>query len=329
MIRVTHINSDPGLGGITRWLHVIMRQLAPAFAQTLLILDPKQGWPPHLAADIIVLHAPPSWRGLLWRLMLRLRNWRAKIIAVEHSYTGAFEALHVRHQRRFRLLLRLSFLLADQVVAVSAGQGEWLRRVAGIPARRLSVINPFTDLAALRALPAPRREGGLRLCGYGRFCPQKGFDLLIEAMRLVPPELASLRLVGLGPEEDALRAQAAGLAHVSIEGPVPGPEALLGTVDAVVLPSRFEAFGIVAAEARAAARPVILAAVDGLASQALPNAPELAVPAGDVPALAAAIIWLAGQDVAALGLAGRRAVAGAEMASANAWAQLLLGLATA
>jgi glycosyltransferase involved in cell wall biosynthesis len=169
----------------------------------------------------------------------------------------------------------------------------------------------------------------LRLCGYGRFAAQKGFDDLIEAMRLVPPEVATLRLVGLGPNEAALRAQAAGLPHVSVEGPVSGPEALLGQVDAVALPSRFEAYGIVAAEARAAARPAILADVDGLTGHALAGYPQLLVPSGDIARLAESIVWLAGQDVTSLGLACRASAAKLEEECVGGWASLLLYIASA
>jgi glycosyltransferase involved in cell wall biosynthesis len=328
MIEIAHINDDPRLGGITRSVPNLCRQLDPVFNHTMHILDPKRSRAPDLGAQIIIVHFPPSWASLPWLLALRLRNRKARIVLNEHSYTRGFEALHVTSKRRFRRMLWLSCRLADHVATVSAAQGEWMCEAAGLPAHKLTAINPMTDLTALRALPLPQRQPGpLRLCGYGRFSVQKGFDDLINAMRMVPRDLVTLRLVGLGEDEAALRAQAAGLPHVTVEGPAPGPEALLGDVDAVAIPSRFEAFGNAGAEARAAARPMIVTGVDGLIDQALPGVPELMVEPGDIQGLAGAIIWLAGQDITALGAAARRSVEGSEARTIDAWNALLHRLA--
>ncbi len=77
--------------------------------------------------------------------------------------------------------------------------------------------------------------------------------------------------------------------------------------DAVVIPSRWEAFGIVAAEARAAARPVIATDIDGLSEQIAPGA-GLLVPSEDPARLVEAICNLAKADIAEMGRVGRRTV---------------------
>ena len=220
-------------------------------------------------------------------------------------------------------MLRLAYGLMDRVVSVSKWQGDWIVEATSLSVDRLAVINPVTDLDALLALPLPqRRPGPLPLCGYGRYCPQKGFDTLLDAMRLVSPSIATLRLVGLGPDENALREQAAGMMHVTIEGPVAGPGMLLGDVDAVAIPSRFEAFGLAGLEARAAGRPIIVSAVDGLIDQALP-VPELTVLPDDPAALARSIIWLARQDISVLGAMARKSVRRAEADTVTRWNTLL------
>ncbi len=325
-LSAVHLVDDTGLGGVNRWLDAQLPRLAQTAAHRRLAVDPAHDVPPALAADVIVIHFTTSWRKLAWLHGLRLRNAGAHFILVEHSYTPAFEALHVRRKARFRALLRLTYGLMHQVVAVSAAQGAWLLQAASLPPGKLSVIHPVTALGSLRALPPPlpRPAGSpLRVCGYGRYTAQKGFDTLVEAMRLVAPAQATLRLVGFGPEETRLRGLAEGLPHVCVAGPVPGPAALFGEVDAVAVPSRFEAFGCVGIEARAAALPVILSDADGLRDQAVP-APELRVAAGDPGALARAIIWLAGQDLAPLGAAARHATLGAEGLATAAWRRVLL-----
>jgi len=314
---------DPSLGGVNRTLDELMQRLDHRFVQSRVQVTPNAYMAPVLDADIIVIHFTVSWRKLVWLTSLRKRNSKASLILVEHSYTRAFEARHVANRGRFRTMLRMVYGLMDRVVAVSQAQGDWLAEAAGLPPGKLVAINPHTDLLALRKLPLPRRgRGPLLLCAYGRYAPQKGFDTLIEAMGLVSPKTATLRLIGLGPDAAALRAQAAGFAHVSVEGPVASPDALLSEVDAVVIPSRFEAFGNVGLEARAAARPIIVTGVDGLASQAV-CIPELIVPPENPQALARAIEWLASQDLARLGDIARRSVAGAEAHTIDHWNSLL------
>ena len=192
-----------------------------------------------------------------------------------------------------------------------------------LPERKLTIIPQARDTSALAAVPpAAGRDGPLRLGGYGRYAHQKGFDLLIVAMRGVSPAVATLRLAGLGPDEDALRARAAGLPHVQVGGPVADLPAFLTGIDAAVVPSRWEAFGLVALEARAAGRPVIAARTDGLVEQIAPDAGLLCAP--DSPhALAAAIHDLAGRDLAAMGEAARRSTAAAMGTTIDGWRNLL------
>ena len=322
-IRVAHLSDDPGLGGVTRTLDAQLPRLDASFQHARHLVAPTRGLPPALRADVIVIHFTVSWQKLPWLFGLRRRNPGAGIILVEHSYTRAFEALHVRSTSRFRRMLQIACALVDRVVTVSAAQGAWLAEAACLRPGKLVAINPFTPLDSLRALPLPSRtHAPLLVCGYGRYAPQKGFDTLIEAMRLVPEQIATLRLVGLGPDEAALRRQALDLPHVTVSGPVSGPEKLFAEVDAVVIPSRFEAFGNVGAEARAAGRPIVVADVDGLSAQAL-DAAELTVPPGDPAALAAAIAWLAGQDLAVLGAKARYSVEGTEARTIAAWNAIL------
>jgi glycosyltransferase involved in cell wall biosynthesis len=323
MIKVVHLSDDRGLGGVNRAVDALLSRLDTSFAHSRQHVAPAREVPPALDAQVVVIHFTTSWRKLAWLYGLRARNPSAHLILVEHSYTRAFEALHVTNPKRFRTMLRLTYGLMDRVVAVSKNQGDWIIEATSLSAERLTVINPVTDLNALLALPLPLRlPGPLRLCGYGRYCPQKGFDTLIDAMRLVGPGIATLRLVGLGPDEKTLREQAAGMMHVTIEGPVAGPAMLFGDVDAVAIPSRFEAFGLVGLEARAAARPIIVSAVDGLIDQALPM-PELTVPPEDPVALARAITWLASQNISALGAAAARSVKWTEARTVYGWNLLL------
>jgi len=323
MARVLHLIDDAGLGGVTRVLADQLPLLGDGHSHEIRQVVARRRLPGALCADIVVVHFTLCWAKLPYLIALRARLGRAKLVLVEHSYTAAYEQQSVANRFRFRTMLRTAYRLADRVVAVSRGQAAWLASL--VAPDRLVTIPQACDLSALAAVGDVARSGKLRLGAYGRYAPQKGFDTLIAAMRLLPPGIATLYLAGYGPDEAALREAASGLHNVRIGGKINGPLAFLAGIDAVVVPSRWEAFGLVAAEARAAGRPVLAAAVDGLVEQIDPA--WGAVYHGDSPAaLAAAIEAFAARDHASMSEAARQSVAGALATTVSLWARLLLSL---
>ena len=138
----------------------------------------------------------------------------------------------------------------------------------------------------------------------GKLKPQKGFDLLLEAMSLLPDEYA-LTVLGEGPDRAALeaRAQALGLApgpgrdmggRVTFAGFAANPYPAMAGADMFVLSSRFEGFPNVVLEAMACGTPVAaFACPGGLDEIVLPGVNGLLAAPGDPAALARAIRDLA------------------------------------
>jgi glycosyltransferase involved in cell wall biosynthesis len=145
---------------------------------------------------------------------------------------------------------------------------------AEIPAKYASkciaMLENGVDLAVFSpsAWPEPPdRQQPLEILFVGRLLPFKGVAMLLEAV-------ASLRfpcrltVVGSGPEEGALRAQAKALqleGRIVFTGALPLPEVAKRMAQAHVfcLPSVRESGGAVLLEAMAAARPVIALAYGG------------------------------------------------------------------
>jgi L-malate glycosyltransferase len=133
----------------------------------------------------------------------------------------------------------------------------------------------------------------------GRLRWEKGHDILLDAMpeviKVIPDVM--LLVVGDGPNRMSLelRAKSLGLAsNIIWLGQMYHEEVLkLYTVmDVVVVPSRFEGFGLSAAEAMAAGCPVIASSVDGLAEVIQHEVTGLLFPADDTKKLASSIIDL-------------------------------------
>lgn len=325
MTQVLHLIDEACHRDVARVIADHLPLLADRFPPVVRTVGSWWRLPGRIRAGIVVVHFTLSWSKLPFLLALRARAFRVPLILVEHSATAAYERLHARP--RLRTLQRLGYWLADRVVAVSQGQADWLRQADLVPAGRLVTIPPASDTSAIALLPpVPAAPRPLRLGACGRYEPQQGFDLLIAAMRRIPPALATLELAGYGPDLPSLQAAATGLAHVRIGGAVNGLAAFLARIDAVVIPSRWEAFGLVAAEARAAGRPVIAVRTDGLTEQVDPSWGLLVAPE-DPERLAEAIAALAGRNLTTMGEAARRSMVSALDDSVARWRALLDELA--
>ncbi|MEA5473892.1 glycosyltransferase family 4 protein [Synechococcus sp. CCY9201] len=217
--------------------------------------------------DLLVWHKACSWKGLPSLIRHRVRRQ----ILFEHHYCAGFERHNVPSTLRFRTMLRLSYAAMEQVVAVSRAQRSWLETAHLISPSRSRVLLSSRTVDDFLVLPAPDPALGrpLTLLAYGRLTPQKGFDRLLRALRHLPGGGLRLLLVGDGPQKQELEALAAADPRVELLGARKDIPALLAQVDAVVIPSRWEPWGNVCLEARAAGRPVIVSDVDGLPEQVL------------------------------------------------------------
>lgn len=322
-LRITHLLDDPALGGVTRTIDTIRANLGPAYEHAIEIVDARRPAAPRLDGDILVAHFTANWAKLPFLAALRMHN-RAPLILVEHSYTAAYEKRFVHSRLRFRTMLRIAYTLASRVVAVSHGQARWIAGAGLAHWSKLHIVPSTTDIASLLDIPPPDRgHRPLRLGAYGRYCEQKGFETLVEAMHRIAPDIATLHIHGLGDGRAALAAAAGRLPHVTVDGPVRDLRAFLSSVDVVVVPSLWESFGQVALEARAAARPVIASDIDGLSEQ-VTSATGRLVAAGDAAALAATISDLSKADLAFMGLAARKSATQHPDATFAAWRRVFV-----
>ncbi len=215
---------------------------------------------------------------------------------------------------------------ADLVIASNPHEMDSLRNFYQIPRDRVAVVPCGVDTDLFRPLDQEkaRRELGLS-CGkillfVGRMEPIKGIDLLLQAMVELrstpdphPGPFPKLILVGGGTEGmDAGKPHAKGGGldpGLLFLGPQPHGSMPLyyAACDALVIPSRYESFGIVALEAAACGRPVIATQVGGLPYAISPGKTSLMVPENDPASLALAIQRILTDEGLAksLGQAGR------------------------
>ncbi len=134
----------------------------------------------------------------------------------------------------------------------------------------------------------------------GRLVPEKGIDVLLQAVARIAPRVPGLRLLiaGDGPERERLgaRVRELGLGDtVTMLGHLPSQEmeARFEAAWVQAIPSRWEEpFGNVATEAMMRGTAVVSSAVGGLAEIVADGETGLLVPPNDVAALAEALRYI-------------------------------------
>jgi glycosyltransferase involved in cell wall biosynthesis len=201
------------------------------------------------------------------------------------------------------LLYRLLYRRADRIICQSRAMAEDLVRHLGVERGLVAVLPNPVDLKEI--LAAQESTGpstvqwlgpGPHLLAVGRLAPEKGFDLLLEALVRVRKRFprADLIIAGAGAEEAALKAQCRSLAlesAVRLPGYVPRPYVFYAGASLFVLSSRHEGMPNALLEAVAGDLPVVATPASGGVVDLLRSRPGawLATEAS-APALATALI---------------------------------------
>lgn len=199
----------------------------------------------------------------------------------------------------------------DAHVAVGETSARRTEEFCDLPAGSVrSIPNFVPDLGPLTPVP----HDGVVLGAVGRLDAQKAFDVLLDALALLPG--LRLVLVGDGGARGDLITQTLNLDldhRVRFTGWSDDVRAELAGVDVLVLPSRSEGFPLTIVEGMLAGLPVVATRVGSVPEAVRDGDTGLLVEAGDPVALAAALGRLV-QDAGlrrTMGARGRQVAAGA------------------
>jgi glycosyltransferase involved in cell wall biosynthesis len=297
-LRAVVVADGRGFGGAQVYARSLVRHAPPGLAVDVVTTAEHA---PHLAPDVEarggrVLVVPTTVREeQAPALRAAVRELAPDLVQVNlvdpTSMLAALEAcageaptvatLHMRGEVPDPARTRAAYAALHHVVAVSAEFAE-VARGLGVPDERLTHVVNGVD-----PLPVVEPPGGaVPVVGaLGRLTAQKGFDVLLDAVRLLVDDGVALQVLlgGEGREEAALRKRAAGL-PVRFLGVQDGPAHLLARVDVFCLPSRVEALPLVLVEAVSAGLPAVATDV-GDVRLALDDV-CVVVPVDDAPALA-------------------------------------------
>lgn len=214
--------------------------------------------------------------------------------------------------------IALNRFAACAVSAIVVPDGSTVQSAPGLPSRKLRVVPNAVQHDVLEASPVPR--GRYLLVTASRLVPQKGLDLLLEAVASVRSSFPELRLHIYGGEQKGYedyawktRSQAAELgldAAVTMKGHRDHPYRYWSDAAIYVQASRWENYPVAVLEAMAVGLPVVATDVGAMPQIVEHGRTGLLVAPGDPAALAKAITQLLENpdDAAAMGAAGRERV---------------------
>lgn len=185
-----------------------------------------------------------------------LLGTRVPLVASEHIVPAFYQRRRLEY-----LLLTLASLRARYVTVLSDDIARGYP--AAVRARAVAIPNPVAPpRSAPEACAAPLAGAAKRLLSIGRLDPQKDQPTLLRAAAALVPEFPDLRvrIVGEGPMRAQLEALVDELGigdRVELPGLVQDTEAEYRDADLFVLPSLYESFGLVVAEALAHRLPVV------------------------------------------------------------------------
>lgn len=257
-----------------------------------------KAWQP----DIVQTH---NYRTTALAYLLRLAKPAWPWIAFFHGSTNEDWKVRI-YNRVDRLLLAR----ADRLVLMSE---RHRRDFTGIGERASVIHNAILTLPSESSpinLDGLRQPGTPLIAVIGRLSPEKGVDVLLDAVSRLRPGSASLIIVGDGPERKSLEQQAQQLriqSNIHFLGTVGDMGSLYPQVDLVVLPSRSEGLPNVLLEALRADIPVIATDVGAVAEVLTDRAAGIVVRPDDPAALAAAVQMSLSEGKSASGSKARAA----------------------
>ena len=166
-----------------------------------------------------------------------------------------------------RTLDRLIYRGFDGIVAISEATRDALLDTYPHLSGKARVVENGVDLKHAQFLQRSRGPGPLRVVSLGRLAHAKNLDGALRALALLGRDDWSYRIVGDGPERQALEDTARRLGisqQVEFAGHVGNVWPELERADLFLMPSRWDGFGLAAVEAMNVGLPLVISDVPGL-----------------------------------------------------------------
>ena len=254
------------LPGRVDWLNAEQTHVVPTARKASALMDYARDVRKIIATERpAVLHLHSSIAGGVVRAMALVGQIPRGVKIVYCSHGWAFDQTGPAYKKlAYRWIERLLSWRTDAIICISdheirIAEQSGIRRCRCIP-NGIDRIEPATAQPPAEATTTA--TGPRKILFVGRLDRQKGIDALLDSYVRVRPNFR-LIVVGDAVRKDLELAQSE---QIEFKGWLEKEalDAVYRDCDAIVVPSRWEGFGLVAIEAMARSKPVFASAVGGL-----------------------------------------------------------------
>lgn len=253
---------------------------------------------------VSVVHVHSTFAGALVRPILALAYRAARVVYCPHGWAWD-RPMSGKARQAVVAVERLLSRLSDAIVCISEHERVTALE-SGIEASRLVVVrNGVSQQRPAPAGEAPNwPDGRLRVLFVGRFDRQKGVDVLFDALRILGDKVHAVVAGSAVLADGTVLAVPENVTSIGWVSPAE-LETLFESAQVLVVPSRWEGFGLIAAEAMRAELAVLATRVGGLPEVVADSVTGMVVEPGSADALAAALRQVSPERLREMGEAGK------------------------
>jgi len=223
----------------------------------------------------------------------------AAVLAKVAGVPKVIETAHIREAwrkgiKKAYFIDRFFCRFVDKVIAVSAAVKGYLIAEKKIPTRKVEVIRNGVDTERFKPFESTNGKKEFCIGVIGRLEPQKGHKYFLEAVSMLDGKFDNTKflIVGEGSLREELQHKCQELKiddRVEFLGFKKDMVSVFGDLDLIVLPSLYEGLPLVALEAGAMGKAIIVTNVDGSPEVVINNKTGFIVPSKNSAALKNAV----------------------------------------
>lgn len=203
-----------------------------------------------------IIHVHSTWAGLFVRLPYLFRKRKAKIIYQSHGWAFLMDTSNYK-KNIYSFVEKILSIPTDKIINISNYEQNQAIKYGFNKNKMIMIYNGVEDKVNKSNLKLNWDRNKINLLFVGRLDRQKGLDLFLDVYNKMELDNIHLYVIGTSVLDSSLPQNTE---YVTYLGWVDNKDidVYYQACDAVIMPSRWEGFGLVAIEAMRNSKPVIV-----------------------------------------------------------------------
>lgn len=203
-----------------------------------------------------IIHVHSTWAGLFVRLPYLFRKRKVKIIYQSHGWAFLMDTSNYK-KNIYALVEKILSISTDKIINISNYEQNQAIKYGLNKNKMIMIYNGVEDKINKSNLKLNWDKNKINLLFVGRLDRQKGLDLFLDVYNKMKLENMHLYVIGTSVLDDSLPKSTK---YVTYLGWVDNKDidVYYQSCDAVIMPSRWEGFGLVVIEAMKNSKAVIV-----------------------------------------------------------------------